>query len=166
MAKPSWKDCWKGCARPLPDGSRPARDGKAICGPSRRKVLRGVPTQLQVSTRLNAVALVSCDPVERDNIMNGWRARGLVYIVMVLACAVYSTTLESAQKPDSIGEWPRLHWRLLGSQSSYCSGRQSVCDGRPANTRETFSTRTDGTSGTGSPKIQGRWRRRHLCDSS
>ena len=37
--------------------------------------------------------------------MNGWRTRGLVYIVMVLACAVYSTTLESAQKPDSIGEW-------------------------------------------------------------
>ena len=68
-------------------------------------MLRGVPTQLQVSTRLNAVALVSCDPVERDNIMNGWRTRGLVYIVMVLACAVYSTTLESAQKPDSIGEW-------------------------------------------------------------
>ena len=51
-----------------------------------------VPTQLQVSTRLNAVALVSCDP-------------GLVYIVMVLACAVYGTTLESAQKTDSIGEW-------------------------------------------------------------
>ena len=36
--------------------------------------------------------------------MNGWRVRGLVYIVMVLACAVYGTTLESAQKTDSIGD--------------------------------------------------------------
>ena len=25
MVKPSWKGCWKDCARPSPDGSRPAR---------------------------------------------------------------------------------------------------------------------------------------------
>ena len=25
IAKPSWKGCWKDCARPSPDGSRPAK---------------------------------------------------------------------------------------------------------------------------------------------
>ena len=27
IAKPSWKGCWKDCARPSPDGPPPAKDG-------------------------------------------------------------------------------------------------------------------------------------------